>query len=128
MKNGDADRLVGIWHKRLNDGKGAPLDIKGLAHRQHIGTRYTVLRWDWLPLSDRDADFLIYDLTGMGCPYELVMIGDGGLTDMYTMRNHRGEKLPVVLQPSITVNAFEIQPPQMPQPQQQGWEEGIREP
>lgn len=100
-----ADDVLSSWQRKL-DKYMTPLGIKN-CHVQIVG-KCSVMRWDWTMISDREIYDLIDVLERSYTPYEIVTIGNEGLTDISHWASHKSNRLPILLSPRITVDVIEF--------------------
>ena len=96
-----AATVVDEWVRRLEARPAPPLEIRN-PRIEEVG-KCRVLRWEWMPLTEKD----IYDLIGvcelLVCPYEMIVVGDRSLDDVQYWRG--AQELPVQLMARVEVKA-----------------------
>lgn len=103
-KSEDSQRIRDAWQAAVN--KHGKLDLSR-CHIQTIADKYTVCRWDWTMISSADRyDFInICERSEVG--YQFLLIGRESLDDVEDHICHSRVRLPVHLEPRITVDLLE---------------------
>lgn len=96
-----ASTVIDEWGRRLEARPAPPPEIRN-PRIEEVG-KCRVLRWEWMPLTEKD----VYDLIGvcelLVCSYEMIVVGDRSLDDVQYWRGAR--ELPVQLMARVEVRA-----------------------
>lgn len=84
------------------------------ARHTQIVDDVSILRWDWILLSQREILDLTSVLEQMEAPYELIIIGQKGLDDVERWQSHYIRQLPIHLECHVTVTAVDNDPSKHP--------------
>lgn len=96
-----ASTVIDEWARRLEARPAAPPEIRN-PRIEEVG-KYCVLRWEWMPLTEKDIYDLISVCELLVCPYEIVVVGDRSLDDVQYW--HGAQELPVRLMARVEVKA-----------------------
>lgn len=96
-----AGTVIDEWASRLEARPAPPPEIRK-PRIEEVG-KCRVLRWEWMPLTEKDVYDLISVCELLVCPYEMIVIGDRSLDDVQYW--HGAQELPVQLTARVEVKA-----------------------
>lgn len=96
-----AGTVIDELASRLEARPAPPPEIRN-PRIEEVG-KCRVLRWEWMPLTEKDVYDLISVCELLVCPYEMIVIGDRSLDDVQYW--HGAQELPVQLTARVEVKA-----------------------
>lgn len=100
VESGIVDEVLKRWQEKLARRR-CPLDARK-HHAQVVGS-VTVLRYDWIPITDNELYELVNIIEVLNSPYEIVVIGREDLGDVKRWLSVNTNRLPIRLEPHVTV-------------------------